>query len=246
MRRSSKIQLGLLLVAIAALPVMFHSPAHTATKYSGGAVTDGGSVSGTVRFSGAVPPAKTTAVDKDHGVCGQSQKSQELVVGGGGGLKNAVVYISKIKKGKPAKKTVKVLNQEGCVYVPHVQAAVKGSRLQLKSKDEILHNVHAKLNGKRVMFNVALPSTKQVVTKKLRKTGLYDITCDAGHHWMQAYTLVFKHPYFAVTGESGRFSLGDIPPGKYKLVVWHEKLGKKRTTITIPANGHAAADFEYP
>jgi Carboxypeptidase regulatory-like domain len=39
---------------------------------------------------------------------------------------------------------------------------------------------------------------------------------------MNAEMLVIPHPYYAVTDESGRFELTDVPPGEYELVAWHE------------------------
>ena len=36
------------------------------------------------------------------------------------------------------------------------------------------------------------------------------------------------HPYYAVTDESGRFELTDVPPGQYEIVAWHEVLEAAR------------------
>jgi plastocyanin len=200
------------------------------------AAGDLGKLSGTIIFSGPRPAAKAEPVTKDHATCGKSKTSQELIVGSGGGLKNAVVYLRGAKgEGKP--KSPPVIDQKQCVFLPHVQATVVGSTLELRNSDGVLHNVNGKLPDKSVAFNVAMPMKGQKIKKKLNRAGLLTLSCDAGHMWMSAYIHVFEHGYFAVTGDSGSFSMADVPPGRYELVVWHEKLGQKSQSITVPPAG---------
>lgn len=220
--------------------------AATAHAYEGGAVDNGGAIAGKVTFKGKAPAATKVPVTKNPEVCGPHKMIQPIIVGAGGALKNAVVYIKKIEKGKEAKPGSLDLNQKDCVYVPHVQAAVKGSKVKLQSKDDILHNVHAKMKeAGRMIFNVGLPGTASAVNKKLRREGLAEITCDAGHTWMLAYIYVFEHPYFAVTGDDGSFEIGDVPAGSYDMVVWHEKLGEQKGKVTVSAGGKATFDVAF-
>jgi hypothetical protein len=55
--------------------------------------------------------------------------------------------------------------------------------------------------------------------------GLVNLRCNGGHVWMNAEMMVVKHPYYAVTDESGRFAFTDVPPGNYQIVAWHEGWG---------------------
>ena len=68
------------------------------------------------------------------------------------------------------------------------------------------------------------------------KPGMVKITCDV-HNWMVGYVAVSKHPYITVTGYSGKFEISDVPAGKYKIKVWHEKLGKKEQMVTVKTSG---------
>jgi len=215
-----------------------------AFAYKGGTVTDGGSVSGKLIFKGKAPKVEKFKVTKNHEVCGQYKNSEELIVAADGAIKNGIVYIKKIKKGKPLKKSTIHINQEKCVYAPHVQAGVKGGKIELINSDSILHNIHAVLK-KAIVFNIAMPMKGQKIKQKLRQSGLITITCDAGHTWMKSYVRVFTHPYYAVTGSDGSFVIDDIPPGSYKLVAWHEKLGKKTAELTVTAKGKATVDFTF-
>lgn len=228
---------------LVALPVvlLLSTPAR-AGRYVATTVSNGGTVRGTVQFRGSAA-RKRLKVTKDHGTCGRTKLSQQLVVSGGR-LANAVVYLKGITRGKPGKKGLAVLDQRKCVYVPHVQAALKRSKLELRSSDGVLHNVNGSQNG-RVLFNVAMPMKGQRIRRKLRKAGLIRVKCDAGHTWMRAYIWVFAHPYFAVTGRDGRFELADVPAGSYTLVVWHEKLGTRSARINVAAGGSITKTLRY-
>lgn len=205
----------------------------------------GGAVTGTISFGGKVAKAAELPVTKDHDVCGKSKPSEELIMGKGGGLRNAVVSLEGVTGGaEPAPATV-VLDQKGCAYVPHVLAATKGSTLELRSSDAAMHNVHGKHDTGRMLFNVGMPVGTKPVGKKLRRAGLSTITCDAGHTWMKAYVHVFEHPYYAVTGTDGTFEIRDVPPGTYQLVVWHEKLGTKKAKVTVAEGAGSAVSIRY-
>jgi len=230
-----------LTLALSVTALCFSAPARA---YEGAPVQGGGAVVGTVVFKGKAPAPKTLPVTKNPEACGTSKKSEELVVGKGGALQYAVVYLADIQKGKPATAATVTLDQKACVYVPHVQAAVKGSKVVIRNSDPVMHNVHATLKAAgRLLFNVGMPG-QQNVNKSLRRPGIAEVTCDAGHTWMKAFIYVFEHPYFAVTGADGAFRLTDVPPGTYKLTVWHETLGEKTQTVTVAAGAEAKAQFE--
>ena len=211
-----------------------------ASAYTGGPVQGGGAISGKVTYSGRAA-AKKLPVTQDKAACGTTVASEVFVVGAGGALANVVVFVDGISAGKAAKRKRVILDQQKCKYVPHVQAALKKSKIELRNSDAILHNVHGVVGGRRNIFNVAMPMKDQRITKKLKKAGVVDVKCDAGHGWMSAYIYVFDHPYFAVTGKDGTFKLTDVPPGKYNVVAWHEKLGTKRASVTVSAAGATAA-----
>ena len=67
--------------------------------------------------------------------------------------------------------------------------------------------------------------------------------CDV-HPWMFSYITVVDHPYFAVTGKDGTFTIKDVPPGKYKIVALHRKAAKDgvEQDIEVTADG-AKLDF---
>ncbi len=73
---------------------------------------------------------------------------------------------------------------------------------------------------------------------------LFPVTCSV-HPWMRSYIGVSPHPFFAVTGDDGTFTLKGVPPGTYTIEAVHEKFGKKEGTLTLAPSGMATIDFTY-
>lgn len=226
--------LSLAAVALASVP---------ASAYEGGAVSNGGSISGTVKFKGTAPAPKQLEATKDVQVCGKHKIMDEtLEVGADGGLKNAVVSITNITKGKAMDKTSPVLDQVGCQYVPHVMAFPAGAELQIQNSDGILHNIHT-YSEKNPSINRAQPKFKKVIKETFAKPEIIKVTCDA-HNWMHGWFFVAENPYYAITDASGAFKLTDVPAGDYELKVWHEAAGESTQKVTVGAGADAPANFE--
>lgn len=200
-----------------------------------------GTVKGTITTD--QKSADALKVTRDNSACGDSIENETLIVKDGK-LANAVVYVSGVKAKEKVKGGAATLNQRGCRYVPHVQAVNKGTELTIINSDAVLHNVHSLLNEKRTLFNVAMPLKDQKIKKKLKKKGVVSLKCDAGHGWMSAYIHVFDHPYYAVVGEDGSFTIEDVPEGEVEVKVWHEKLGEKSQKVTVKAGETTQADFK--
>ena len=125
--------------------VLFAGPGfpRIAAKYKGTDVADGGGIAGTVTID-PVPASAQFEIDRDQKICGDNQPNFRLVVDAETkGVKNVVVFLDGIKKGKKlAKNQSFVIDQKGCAYEPHILIAPKRSRIAFKSSDPIVHNVH--------------------------------------------------------------------------------------------------------
>ena len=192
-------------------------------------VKGGGTISGTVRLVGPGQKPEIMEITKDHSSCGAKKPSPRLEVGKSGGVSNTVVYIEGMTTGKKIDKSGSfIVNQEKCEYTPHISIVPQGAQLVITNSDAILHNVHAydDVRGRQTAFNIAQPIRGQKTVVKqaaLAKCGeQISLTCDAGHPWMSGYVFSTPHPYYTVTDKDGTFRLDDVPPGKYKLVMWHE------------------------
>lgn len=207
-------------------------------------VKDGGGIVGIVKFDGDVPTAKVLKVDKDEQTCGHENKlSEELVINGESkGIKNVVVSLVDIASGKKADTTTVALDQKECLFSPHVLAVSVGASVDLLNSDNVMHNLHS-WSIKNAGFNEGVSGGGKL-TKKFDFPEVVKITCDV-HKWMSSFVVVKGNPYFAVTDESGRFRIENVPAGTYKIEAWQEKLGKKTSDVTVKPKEETTVDFVY-
>jgi hypothetical protein len=184
-----------------------------------------GTITGTVKWSGVLPRIPTFTINKDPEVCDpESHKIRDLerlIVAPQGGVANTVVFLQDISRGKAMDipEPRRFMDQKHCRYEPHILLVPENGPLQIKSSDATLHTVH--MDG-AATYNLPFPFINQVVSRTMPTAGLANVRCNGGHAWMNAEILVVPHPYYAVTDESGRFELTDVPPGQYEIVAWHE------------------------
>ncbi|MEK6608783.1 MAG: carboxypeptidase regulatory-like domain-containing protein [Myxococcota bacterium] len=203
-----------------------------------------GSITGRITFAKGAVKLATIKAAKDVAVCGKKPiQDESLVVASDGSLANVVVSVEGAPATSSSGKVVHV-DQKDCRYVPHVQTAPVGAKLELNNSDPVLHNVHAYV-GNVTQFNMAMPIQNMKIPQKLDKTGVVRLKCDAGHTWMAAYIVVKPHALTAVTGADGRFRIDNVSAGTYKLEVWHEKLGTKVIPVTVSASSPAQVDLAW-
>jgi len=189
-----------------------------------------GDLSGTVNYDGKIPKKKTLRMDSDP-VCNAAHSEavykQSFVVDENGNLANVLVYIKNISS-DTAPSDIAVLDQNGCMYSPHVMGVQIGQEIKILNSDPTMHNIHGlpKVNRE---FNFGMPKTVKEKSISFDKVeDAFVVKCDV-HPWMKSYVQVFDHPYFSVTGLDGKFTINNIPPGEYEVVAWQEKFGSKRT-----------------
>ncbi len=217
--------------------------ASASLAYEGGAVSDGGTIKGMVKFNGTPPERQVLEVNKDKKACDVGvKKANDLVVGAGGGIEFAVVSLTNISKGKAFPEDSAILDQVGCEYLPYIVIVQKDAELTIKNSDGILHNIHT-YSEKNKPVNRAQPKFKKKIKEKFGEPEMIKVTCDV-HGWMKGWLAVAEHPYYAITDESGAFELGDVPAGEYEIKVWQETLGESTQKVTVPAGGEASVTFE--
>jgi len=223
------------LVLSALAVVATASLAGRAAAYEAIAVTDGGTLSGTVTIEGTAPPPAKIEVTKDPEVCGKESKEKvnpSLLVGQGGGIANVVVTV-KAAKGKKLEVPAEhpVFDQRTCEFHPHVLVFPAGSTIDVINSDGILHNIHT-TSTVNPSQNQAQPKFKPKIQIKVEKPETIAIKCDV-HGWMSGYWVATETPYVAVTAADGSFKIADLPPGDYDVELWQEKLGKVTQKASI-------------
>jgi plastocyanin len=222
-----------ILLSVLSTITLFFSGVSVAWTYEAVAVENGGSISGSVKFTGTPPTPEKLEISKDVGVCGQTDKFDEsLVVGPQSGLKNVVVSIANIGKGKPFN-AGGVLDQKDCVYTPRVVLSPVGTELRILNNDGILHNIRTG-STKNPPVNKPQPKFIKELKETFAQPETMKVICNA-HAWMSGWIVVHEHPYYTVTDTDGVFTLTDVPPGEHEVRFWHEVLGETTQKVTIEA-----------
>ncbi|MCH7566798.1 MAG: DUF2012 domain-containing protein [Nitrospirae bacterium] len=214
--------------------------------YQGGTVSDGGTISGTISYSGEIVGPIEVEVDKDNEICGDTIELSPIVRDGAGGLRDAVVRITDISSGKPLSVlgTEFVLDQKNCVYSPSVLIVPVGSAMTVLNSDGILHNVHT-TPFDNAPLNVAQPGTQPEITSDpFTFPEVIPVSCDV-HSWMNANVLAVDNPYAVLTGSDGSFILTEVPAGTYTVEIWHSELGIQTMEVTVEAGGTATINAEF-
>jgi len=248
------------------------SPAWAYTEMS---VANGGAVRGKVILTGEKPRpmAFNLVTIPDPVFCGTISTGtgwrlvEDFIVGPDKSLKDVVVFLKNIEKGKPFHMPKVRIESKDCDFIPFVNVLRDEDELTVVNMDPVEHDIQgyetARTRGARVLFNRPLPMNpfhqvagifgkkylagEPMVEKIHLKKGRNVFVMQCGFHpYMFSWGLVLENPYYAITQEDGTFEITDIPPGEYLLTAWHP--GVKdflEQTITVAAQSATVANFEY-
>ena len=203
---------------------------------------DTGALAGKVSLEGLAPRLSNLPVTKDNKVCGNSKPDESLEVKNGG-VKNAVVWLLDVGEAKTARAEKEKLDQQQCQFVPHVVVAPQGSTIDVVNSDRALHTVRAQAGDGKLM-NYAMPIPGHVVPTRLKKDGIFRVSCDV-HPWMRAWIAVLPTTAYALTGEDGRYRIDGVPAGKHRVRIWHERLGEREADVVVPPSGTVTHDVRF-
>jgi len=212
-----------------------------------------GQVSGKVSFDGAKPKLQRIMMDQDP-VCVQKHSGpvfgEDGEVNANGALPNVFVYVkSGAEKYTFATPTDPVvLDQNGCMYQPHVLGIMVGQTLKIVSSDPTTHNIHPMPKDNQEWNMSQTPGAAPIEKKFARPEVMVPVKCNQ-HPWMRAYIGVTKNPFYAVTSKDGTFTIKGLPPGDYTLEAWTATGGGGGQTqdqqITIGPKESKTADFTF-
>lgn len=190
-------------------------------------------IEGNVRFTGTIVEPKALTVTSDRYVCGEYKDAQDLIVSADRGIRNAVVSLltppSSVRwypSGPPPQ-----IDQKKCVFIPRIVVVPVGGTMEFLNSDRLLHNIRSKNIRLNRAFNRTQPRGRTIPIT-FTKPEIVQVGCDL-HPWMRSWVVVADHPFYTITGDDGEFTLGNVPPGQYTLVVWQEMLGSVTKEITV-------------
>ena len=206
-----------------------------------------GNIAGSIMFEGDAPSMDVIDMSSET-VCADKHASpqmiQEVVVNSNGALANVFVYVKEglesLQFPTPA---AALLDQNGCVYLPHVLGVMVGQDITIRNSDGLLHNINASPTINRG-FNSSQPVSMETTRSFRAAEVMVPLRCDV-HGWMTAYIGVLDHPFHSVSSGSGAFSLSTLPPGEYVIEAWHERYGTQTQTVTVTTGETAEVNFTF-
>ena len=182
------------------------------------------------------------AVGRDAKLCGDSAVVNE-VAANGNALANALVWVDSVSVGKPLPEVRReTLTIERCRFGPRIMAVVRGSTVNVFSRDQVAHTpvFYREGNAEPVDQMHTVDDGQVIPSEKIaRQSGVVEVRCKL-HPFARAYIAVFDHPYFAITDAQGAFTIDGLPPGTYNVKVWHERLEKPMVQRVVVGPGGVA------
>jgi Carboxypeptidase regulatory-like domain len=195
---------------------------------------------------------------------------EEFTVGPEGGMRDVVVAVQDVKSGKPFTPITGRFEATDCMFHPsdvptselyttdehghtqHIHPMVgvieNHRRITVVNKDPIFHNgqVFQRERG-NIMLNFPLPVSGKPrggVLNFDRGMKIGQMICGM-HEFMQTWGFVVDNPYYAKTKNDGKFNIGQLPPGTYRVLAWHPHFKPIEKIVQVPANGMVTVDFEF-
>ena len=133
-----------------------------------------------------------------------------------------------------------VMDQRNETFVPHVLAITTGTTVEFPNSDRFFHNVFSL--SKTRPFDLGRYATGRSKAIRFDRSGIVRVFCDIHSH-MNAFILVFSHPFFGMTDVEGRYRIDNVPPGSYNVIAWHEGVASEPKPVVVPEGGATELDF---
>lgn len=128
--------------------------------------------------------------------------------------------------------------QDNKEYDPYVTAVRAGTEAFFPNRDNVQHHLYSVSKAKR--FEKPLYASGASESVVFDVSGVVTLGCNI-HDWMVAYVLVLPTPWFVKTGTDGMAALEGMPPGRYRLEIWHPRLSRALTReVTLVAGVNPA------
>lgn len=222
------------------------APTTTAAAPGGEAKMGTATIKGVVNFTGKALEMKVPKKRKDAEFCKTKEVKYNAVVVNNGKLADVLVRIANdgIKGDYKAPAKHAEVNQTDCMYTPRIQGVVAGQTIDIKNGDGTLHNVHT-YKGTESWFNKPQIKGSPAIEQEMPdEAKVVKFACDV-HPWMRGFVIVNAHPFFAVSGADGSFTIDKVPAGEYAVEAWHPHYGLKTGKVKIEDGKAAELNFSY-
>lgn len=215
------------LILVASVVAAIASAAARSAIHAGASEQAAGTIRGRLEIRNVARPAERRPEVAESGSAG-IRETQDF--------RRGVVYLETAPRGafEEREPVRAVLDQRNETFVPHVLAIMVGTVVEFPNSDKTYHNVFSLSKAKR--FDLGRYAAGRSKSVRFDRPGVVRVFCDIHSH-MNAFVLVFNHPFFDVTAPDGRFRLDNVPPGTYTVVAWYEGEAHTSRGVTVPSGG---------
>jgi plastocyanin len=146
----------------------------------------------------------------------------------GSPLADAVVAAYPLDGAALPEKSPGRMDQKDRRFTPQVLAVQRGSDVVFPNSDTVSHHVYSFSPANR--FEIFLARGDAPKSVHFDRPGIVTLGCNL-HDWMLGYVAVVDTPYFAVSGADGEVTLEELPPGAYRVEVWHPRATDERGAL---------------
>jgi tetratricopeptide (TPR) repeat protein len=220
-------------------------------------VNDGGILKGRVTLTGPIPRARSFHLVHAPNIefCARISDGKghrllfDFTVSQNRGLKDTVISLTNIKKGKPFPQKMQTFRIDRCRANNYIIGIKNSESILIENTDPIQHeiatyevrNVYSDQTSNRPV----IAKSSQVRTAFVRPdANEFTIKCNL-HPFLQTHGYMVENPYYTVTDANGIFSIANIPPGTYEVVAWHTYIPEIKGRVTITADSETTMDFEF-
>jgi tetratricopeptide (TPR) repeat protein len=220
-------------------------------------VNNSGTLKGKVTLTGPIPKVRSFHMIHAPNIeyCGRMSDGQghrllhDFTVADDGGLKDTVIAIQGLNKGKPFKPQIQTLNISLCHSEKYVIGVRNSEDILIQNTDPIRHEIATYEMGASLANQITNKpvdaKTSQVRSAYVAKdVNQFVMKCNL-HPFLQTRGFLVDNPYYTVTDKDGSFSIEGIPPGTYDVVAWHPFIPTRKGTVKIDAEGEATINFEF-
>lgn len=226
--------------------------------YDAVSVENGATITGRVTFEGAPPPAEVfeLVMSPDPDYCGKvsdgkgNRLLKSFIIGPDRGLKNVVMAIEGVQKGKPFTFKQPQVTTSTCRFFPFVTTVQNNRDIRVVNLDTVFHDIQAYMaqgaDDIDQIFNAPLPAHRPITqpVKLTKNRRVFRMQCGI-HAFMQDWGFAVENPYYDITRADGTFTIPDLLPGTYKIIAWHPLTNLKEQIITVEPNARLTVNFEY-
>lgn len=229
----------------------------TGWAYTSTLVKDGATVQGIVTVTDQTPAPQEFELRRfpDHEYCSKLSDGygyrllREVTARPDGGLKDVVVIVEGVERGKPFPVTTAKVEAKLCQFLPFVTVVGNTRRVTVFNHDPVPHDIQGLApdhSGNEKVFSRPSLRTKGTTDLVRLAKGHHVFTMQCSMHpYMQNWGYAVDNPYYAVTDATGSFSIEDLPPGTYRLRAWHPILGMREQELTVAPNQTISLDLSF-